>query len=88
MKLLILYHPHSEHSRSVEEFVQNLERVYAGHDIILRDVSSIEGTQQAELYDILQYPAILALADDGSILNSWVGTNLPLVDNVVGYLRG
>jgi hypothetical protein len=87
MKLLILYQPHSEHSRSVEEFVQNLERVYAGHDVVLTDVNSVEGSHQAEVYDILQYPGILVLADDGSVVNSWVGDQLPRIDDVAGYLR-
>jgi hypothetical protein len=87
MKLLILYRPHSEYSRSVEEFAQNLERVYPGNHALLTDADSSEGAQQAELYDIWQYPAILVLADDGGLVHSWLGSSLPLIDSVVGYLR-
>jgi hypothetical protein len=88
MKLLILFQPHSEHARVVEEFVDNLERVYPGNSIELTDVNSIEGAHKAELYDILHYPAVLAINEDGSIINSWVGDQLPLIDEVAGYLRG
>jgi hypothetical protein len=88
MKVLILYRPHSEHSSSVDNFVRDLERIYPGNKVVLTDVDSVEGIQQLQLYDILQYPSVLVLADDGSVLNSWVGEPLPLVDSVAGYLRG
>jgi hypothetical protein len=87
MKLLILYRPNSEFSRPVDEFVQTFNRVYPGYDITLVDVDSIEGIRQMELYDLMEYPAILAMIDDGSVLNSWVGKDLPLIDEVAGFLR-
>lgn len=87
MKTLILYQPRSEYSRSVEEFVQNLERTYPDVHPTLTDVDSLEGSHLAELYDVMQYPAIIVLADDGSLVNSWVGDRLPLIDAVAGYLR-
>jgi hypothetical protein len=88
MKLLILYRPRTEFARSVEEFVQNLERIYPGNNVALTDANSIEGSHQAELYDIMQFPAMLVLGEDGSVVNSWIGPELPLIDDVVGYLRG
>jgi hypothetical protein len=87
MKTLILYRPNSEHARSVEEFVRHLEQVYPESQPILTDIDSIEGGHQAELYDVMQYPAILVLAEDGSVVMSWVGDQLPLIDEVAGYLR-
>ena len=39
----------------------------------------------ASLYDIMNYPAILALRDDGSILKTWEGDELPLMDEVAYY---
>ena len=35
-------------------------------------------------YDIVEYPTILALNNDGSVLASWRGKQLPLFD-VVAY---
>lgn len=87
MNVVILYQPRSEHSRSVEEFVHHMHSIYPDQEIILMDVDSVEGSDKAELYDIVQYPAIMVLADDGSLVNRWVGGNLPLVDEVAGYLR-
>ena len=87
MKTLILYRPRSEHARSVEEFVQNLTRVYPETQPTLTDVDSIDGSHQAELYDAVHYPAILVLADDGSVVMSWMSEQLPLIDEVAGYVR-
>jgi hypothetical protein len=88
LRALILYRPFSEYSRSVEEFVQNFERTYPENAVVLMDVDSIEGSHMVELYDILQYPAVLVLTGDGSMINSWVGVPLPLIDDVAGFMRG
>jgi len=45
-----------------------------------------DGAATASLYDVMQYPAILAIANDGSILNMWAGERLPLMDEVAGYI--
>lgn len=87
MKLVILYRPNSEHARDVESFVRDFQRQFyeAGKEVEMVSMESREGTTKAELYDILQFPAILALANDGSVLSSWVGLPLPLMNDVAGY---
>ena len=86
MKLLILYRPESEHSRVVEEFVRDFERQYeAGQRIELMNLNTRDGAATASIYDIMSYPAILALAEDGRVLNVWQGMPLPLMDEVAGY---
>jgi len=87
IKLVVLYRPHSEHARSVEEFVENYEHNFQESYVNLMDVDSVEGIQLSELYDILRQPAVLVLAGDGSVLKSWVGDTLPLIDDVVGFMR-
>jgi hypothetical protein len=88
MKLLVLYRPNSEHSRSVEAFIRDFKYQHeadAGKlDVI--DIDSRDGNAMASLYDIMEHPAILALADDGSLVKSWIGENLPLMDEVAGYV--
>ena len=88
MKLLILYQPNSEHATAVESYVRDFEHQHdtGTNRVELQSVNTREGAATASLYDIMQYPAILAIADDGSVLNSWVGDSLPLMDEVAGYL--
>jgi hypothetical protein len=87
MKIVILYRPESEHSRTVEEFVANFKRRYPNKEVELTDVDSVGGVNLATLYDITSYPAILAVSDDGLMLNGWMGSTLPLMDEVVSYIR-
>lgn len=49
------------------------------------NVDSREGGALASLYGAQQYPAILALRDDGQLLQSWEGDTLPLMDEVAAY---
>jgi hypothetical protein len=86
VKLLILYRPNSEHAREVETFVHEFQRRHdVGKKIELLSVDTREGVAEASLYDILAFPAILALADNGSVLNTWVGMPLPLMNDVAGH---
>lgn len=86
VKLLILYRPDSEHSTQVESFVRDFERGYeAAKRVELISLNTRDGAATASLYDVVAYPAILALADDGSPLNVWQGVPLPLMHEVAGY---
>lgn len=49
------------------------------------NIDERDGIALASLYDIMQYPAILALAVDGSLLKLWQGDTLPLLDEVASY---
>lgn len=39
-----------------------------------------------ELYDVVEYPTILALDNNGMVLASWRGREMPLIDEVNYYL--
>ena len=87
MKLLILYRPESEHSTEIESFIREFQRQYeAGRRLETLSLNTRDGAATASLYDVMAYPAILALGDDGRILNVWQGKPLPLMDEVAGYV--
>jgi hypothetical protein len=85
MKVVILYRPNSEHGRAVESFVRDFEARHNSGKIEVINVDSRDGASTASLYDVMQYPAILALRDDGSMLRMWQGGALPLMDEVAYY---
>lgn len=85
MKVCILYRSNSEHARRVEEFIRDFKRAQATRRIESLDLDTREGSSVATLYDIMEYPAILALADDGQLLRAWQGDKLPLMDEVAYY---
>jgi hypothetical protein len=89
VKLLILYRPNSEHATTVEDFVREFQRRHdIGSRLELVSINTRDGAATANLYDIMSYPSILALADNGSVINTWQGEPLPLMDEVAGYVYG
>jgi len=84
MKVYILYHPQSDHSRSVEEYATDFERTKS-KKIELLSLESPEGADMAQLYDVVQYPAVIAQRDNGELVKSWEGAELPLMDEVAAY---
>ncbi len=70
MKTVILYKPNTESESSVLQYVHEFER-QTGKKIELIDAESIEGTQKAAIYDAVQFPVIVALRDDGSLIEAW-----------------
>ena len=88
MKVLVLYRPNSEYSRTVEEFIRDFKYQHEadGNKIAVVDIDSRDGSATASLYDVMQNPAILALSDDGQLVKSWVGQDLPLMQEVAGYV--
>ncbi len=84
MKTLIIYHPNSEHSRAVEDYITDFKRS-RGLEIGLVSLETREGADLAKLYDLVQYPALVVLRDDSQLIKFWSGLPLPLMDEVAGY---
>lgn len=86
MKLVILYRPNSDHARRVEEFVHEFKRRDPTRQAELVSLDTREGANLAKLYDVTRYPALLALSNNGQLLQWWQGDQLPLMDEVVAYV--
>ncbi len=87
MKLLIFYRPNSEHARAVETFVHDFQRQYTpSAKIEVLDIDTRDGAAMASLYDVLQYPAFLVTTNDGAFIHAWEGKEIPLMQEVAGYL--
>lgn len=86
MKASILYHPQSEFARGVEEYVHDF-KTRTGQEIELISLETKEGANAASLYDIVRYPALLVCQDNGDMVKFWEGEQLPLMNEVAGYLN-
>jgi hypothetical protein len=84
MKVVILYHPKSEHEGKVLDFVSEYKRL-KNKEIETVSLETPEGAEKARVYDITIYPAILALKEDGQLINMWQGDNFPLLDQLDYY---
>lgn len=87
MKIVILYHPNSDHARKVEEYAHDFSH-QLGHQLELISLESTEGAEKARTYDIVRYPAVMAMSDSGELLKAWQGPVLPLMNELSFYTKG
>lgn len=85
MKVVALYHPRSDHGGLVTDYAVEFER-YKRKKLELFSLETVEGANLAELYGVSQYPCILAVSDNGSLLRLWQGLPLPLMDELSYYV--
>ena len=84
-RVVVMYRDNSEHARPVEEFLREFER-RSGLQLETIDPDTRDGAAFAQVYDIVQYPTIVALDDDGKLLSLWPGLPLPLINEVRYYV--
>jgi hypothetical protein len=87
MRLLVLYRPNSEHGRPTEEFIREYKSRHQDGAVEIQNIDTREGSATATLYDIMDYPAILVVQNDGFVQKVWQGDSLPLLDEVAAYAR-
>ena len=85
MKVIVLYHPNSEHERKVTDFERDFKK-QTDKVVELLSLETVEGAEMAKLYGVVQYPAVLARADDGTLLKVWQG-DLPLINEASYYAQ-
>ncbi len=84
MKVFVLYRDNSDHSRAVTDFARDFEH-QTNRQIELVDVDSKAGDDKAKLYNITSYPAVIAVKEDGQLLQIWADPMLPLIQEVSYY---
>ena len=84
MKVMVMYKSESEHGRVVEDYMRDFHR-QTGRELGTIDPDTKEGADMARVYDIVEYPSIMAMSDDGRLQNSWRGLPLPTISEVSYY---
>lgn len=83
MRVVIVYKTESDHYREVAGYLADFER-QTGHTLEECDPETREGADFCRVYDIVEYPSIIALSNDGQLQQVWRGRPLPLIGEV-GY---
>ena len=84
MKVSIVYRDDSDHARAVIDFMRDYQR-QTGRELEVIDPDSSEGAQFCRTYDIVEYPSVVAVSNDGVLQNLWRGTPLPLINELSYY---
>jgi hypothetical protein len=88
MRIVILYRPNSEFARRTEEYITDFQRFHPGANLEIQSTESVEGSETARLYGILDYPALIAIKDDGQMQQLWMGIDkLPLMNDLAYYVN-
>ena len=80
----MIWREESDYARSVIEWLREFEH-RTGRTIESFEPDSPEGESICRIYDIVEYPTIIALNDEGKMLQEWRGVMLPKIDDVSYY---
>ncbi len=87
MRVVVVWRDRTDYAREVIEFLREFER-RTGKVLESLDPDSLAGESFARAYDVVQYPTVVAVSDDGREQKRWVGLPLPLMDEVSYYTLG
>lgn len=81
MRVVCVWRDREDYSRAVEEWMTEFER-RTGKEIESISPDGRDGAGFCEAYDVVEYPTIMALREDGGVAAVWKGRELPLFDEV------
>ena len=84
MRVVVVTKSDTEYSRVIETFLEDFAR-QTGRTLEALSPESTEGELFCRAYDIVEYPTIVALSNDGQVQNMWRGTTLPTISEVSYY---
>ncbi|MDO4781245.1 MAG: hypothetical protein Q4A34_02550 [Candidatus Saccharibacteria bacterium] len=85
MRVAVVYRQESDHAREVLSFLHDFAR-QTGHVIEEIDPDTRDGADLCRVYDIVEYPTIIALSDNGQLQHMWRGRPLPTISEVSFYV--
>jgi hypothetical protein len=84
MRTFVVYKEQSDHARAVMTFMDDFTR-QTGRTIETVNPETPSGSQLCATYDIVEYPSLVAVDDNGVLQNIWRGLPLPTISEVSYY---
>lgn len=85
MKTYIIYKDARDYTREVLDYLQDFER-QTGKKLESVDPETRDGESLCRAYDIVEYPTLLAVDDQGIMQQMWRGRPLPQISEVSYYV--
>lgn len=82
--MVVVYKEESDHAREVTDYLRDFER-QTGRTIETMNPDSRDGIEFCRVYDIVEYPTIIAIREEGQLQNMWRGRPLPTISEVSFY---
>ena len=84
MRVAVVYKYESDHGRQVLDYMRDIER-QTGHELEVIDPDTRDGASFCRVYDIVEYPTVIALDDRGGLQQIWRGLPLPTISEISYY---
>ena len=85
MRVIVVYKQFSDHAREVDEWIREFEH-RSNREVEVLVPEMPDGEIFCTSRDIVEYPAIAVTDTDGKTYETWTGTPLPVIDEVMGYI--
>lgn len=85
MRVIVLYKDNTDYARQVSDYVRDFLR-QTGHELETMNPDSKEGVAFCSTYDIMDFPTLVALSNDGQMQQMWRGLPLPTISEVSYYV--
>lgn len=86
MRVVVVSKDRTDYARSVEEYLRDFTH-QTGHELESIDPESPAGIDFCQIYDVMEFPTVIAISDDGQMQNVWTGLPLPTISEVSFYVR-
>ena len=84
MRVVVVYKDFSDYSREVHEWMDEFTR-RSGRSVEEVDPESMDGETFCRARDIVEYPTIVVIGDEGKTYEQFSGRALPQIDTVMAY---
>lgn len=85
MRVVVVYKEQTDYARAVDDYLRDFTR-QTGTALEALDPDTAEGSNFCSTYDIVEYPTVVAISDDGMLQNMWRGLPLPTISEVSYYV--
>jgi len=86
MRVVVITKDQNDYTREVLDYLNDFKR-QTGHDLETVNPDTAEGTQFCDTYDIVEYPSIVAISNDGVLQSSWSGLPMPTISELSYYVQ-
>lgn len=85
MRVVVVYKEETDYARQINDYLRDFKR-QTGHELETLNPDTPEGASFCRTYDIVEYPSLIAISDEGVMQNMWRGLPLPTISEVSYYV--
>ncbi|MBQ3468357.1 hypothetical protein IJH19_02395 [Candidatus Saccharibacteria bacterium] len=85
MKIVVLTKDGYDYSSAVDTFITDLQSEASSVEVERLDPDTYDGESFARALDILEFPAVVAVDNNGTSIQQWLGMPLPPISEVSYY---